>query len=440
MGDEPSSDFPLLSAAVGRSDLNFKGAPYGVLQLGEGRFLRGFSVPLFQHLSLHLKRPFKVLMVNNRMSGLSVIRGLQRQDGMYTLVTQSDRGGPHFDVMWNVVPKSVAEDWDEVVSCICDPHLTVVVTNATEAGVIPPTEAGWPKAPGDGLVSRLVLLLWERWQLLPHRALTVLPTELVSHNGRRLQTLVVRAAGEWHAPESFIRWLSVPGRFVNTVVDRIVTGMPPDPDRYWRALGYRDDFLTLGEAYARWWIEGSPEELEHLAITSLPEVQLVRDIRPYEALKVYGLNGAHVAIAAVGLREGWETVADALEDQRILSMVESYWNVMGPLVALPSHEVEAFIALTRRRFSQRWLPHRLQDIATNLPGKWRQRIEPLMDEVWKAHGRLLPPLPEISLAVAAWAAPDAAVGSSRDQELESTLLGSGTAYPSWWSSLLEEML
>lgn len=436
MGGEPSTKLPALSESATSSDLSFRRAPYGVLQLGEGRFLRGFSVPLFQHLSRQARRPFTVLMVNNRASGLPTIQGLQRQDGLYTVVTQDDQGERLCELMRNVVPKRVEENWAEVVAAVRQPNLVAIVTNGTEAGLVPVPEEKWPEPPGEGLVSRLTLLLWERWQVLPDHPLNVLPTELVSQNGRRLLTLVVDGAHKWHAPEAFIHWLVATSRFVNTVVDRIVTGMPSEPGEYWRACGYRDDFLTLGEAYGRWWIEGRPDTFPHLDLWALPEVQLVRDIRPYESLKLYGLNGAHVAIAAVGLREGFETVAEALDDRRISLMVDAYWEVVGRTVALPKAEILDFLASTRHRFGQRWLHHRLQDIAANLPGKWRQRIKPLMDEVWAAQGVLVSPLPEISLAVAAWTTRDAPPRTSCEDALARTLLGVDSEYPPWWTPLL----
>lgn len=409
-------------------------APIRVLQLGEGRFLRTFVDALFQELGR--KGPaFSVLMTNMRASGAATIEGLQRQDGLYTVVF-GDEEKIERTVIDCVMPVELKRQWSTLVEAIKTPDLTVIVTNGTEASYRAPVEESWPVPPGDGLVSRLVLLLWERWQVIPESPLWVMPTELVTHNGARLRQLVIEASARFQAAPAFQRWLQEKVRFVNSWVDRIVAGYPESARSWWDAWGYRDAYCSIAERYGRWWIErASWEPQGPLPLDRLPEVCLVDDLAPYEDLKLFLLNGAHIGLAALGLLRGYATVAQAMSDPDIAQVVNNYWRCAKGVVPLPAQEVDAFIRHLPGRFQNPYIAHQLRDIASNLAQKWRLRLQPVIWRIWEREQRIPQPLVTFTAAIGQWLALNRESANSASTPTLKQLLGLDSEEGPWLDAL-----
>ncbi len=183
------------------------------------------------------------------------------------------------------------------------------------------------------VVGMVTAALWRRWNINPSTPLLILPTELLPHNGRRLQNAVMDQARAWHLAEGFLSWISEMVSFLNTLVDRIVTGPPDPPGDWWEKLSYQDNYLTVGEHYGRWWIEAS----EGLANMPLERVSTVQFVDRLERL---------LPVENIGTKR---------------SLIEDFLNVL------------------RHRFKQEWLHHRLEDIAVRLADKWWIRVAPGLD-------------------------------------------------------------
>jgi len=118
-----------------------------------------------------------------------------------------------------------------------------------------------PEPPGDGPIAsfpgKAARLLHERWRTFqgdPRRGLILLPCELTERNGDALRDAVLRHAADWGWPEAFREWVRQHNRFLNTLVDRIVTGYPDaeQAESWFAEWGYRDAMLTTAEPYHLW--------------------------------------------------------------------------------------------------------------------------------------------------------------------------------------------
>lgn len=378
-------------------------APIRVLQLGEGRFLRTFVDPILASLSPDDGQPLRVLMTNLRSSGQSTIAALKRQEGLYTVML-ADASGVTPMVMDRVVPADLEDDWSVVVQTVRNAQLTLIVTNGTEAGLVAPWGPAWPGPPGPNLVSVMTWILWERWRAIPSAPLWVMPTELVPRNGDRLRELVCHTAAGWGTPTAFQAWLNTGPYFVNSLVDRIVAGSPPHPDAWWTAWGYRDELCSMGERYGRWWIERGAWQGSSIGWDweKAPEVRLVDDLRPYQDLKLFLLNGAHLELAAAGLLRGHMTVRQAMGDPLVWDLVQEYWTTAQPLVPLPRSETTDFVDALIERFCNPYLDHALQSIAQNMAEKWRIRFEPLLVRSWNQGGSVPAPWAKLTALVLAF--------------------------------------
>ena len=62
----------------------------------------------------------------------------------------------------------------------------------------------------------------------PDAGMLIIPTELLTDNGKKLKSILMELAEFNKLEESFIVWLDLHNRFCSSLVDRIVPGKP-DP-------------------------------------------------------------------------------------------------------------------------------------------------------------------------------------------------------------------
>lgn len=427
-------DLPWLSRAVlGGSASD---APIRVLQLGEGRFVRTFVDAIIQTLNDTGRWRGRVLMTNLRPTGADHIAQFQAQDGLFTAWLRDDRGETIVPVTV-VSPADRDREWATIRATAEAAELQAVVTNATESGYVLPPETTMPDGPSATMPGQLTALLWARYRANPETSLLLLPTELLDRNGDRLMALVQETAARWALDPRFAEWLGAHVRPFNTLVDRIVTGLPADPASYWNRLGYRDAGLSLGERYGKWWIEGDEQAFEAFPLQAAPEVELVPDLAPYHALKIFGLNGTHLLIAGLGLLRGHQTVADAMSEPWLKDQVERYWDAVRPTIPLPVAIRERFFADLATRFGQRWIGHRLEDIQVRMADKWWVRIAPVVEQYF-TRGES-PPAPVIlaTAAVAVWWGRETPAPSGDAARWLAEVLRVPDPPPGWWSRLVD---
>jgi len=194
-------------------------------------------------------------------------------------------------------------------------------------------------------------------------------------------------------------WIADNVTFPSTMVDRIVpASVAADFADVERVLGLEDRGAVVAEPFSQWVIEDvfrSPRpRWEHAGAL------LTRDVTPYETMKLRLLNGAHSALAYLGMLAGHEYVADvvAVDD------VARYVRALMDADATPTLEVPAGFDVARykddlmARFANQALRHRTEQIGMDGSQKLPQRLLGTIRDR-RASGAL----PRCAvLAVAAW--------------------------------------
>jgi fructuronate reductase len=211
---------------------------------------------------------------------------------------------------------------------------------------------------------------------------------------------VVRAMAEARGDALLLRWIERNVAFPSTMVDRIVPATArADIEAVKRDYGYADAAVVVGEPFRQWVIEdrftaGRPSWEAH-------GVTMVRDVAPFEEMKLRLLNGAHSATAYLGLLLGRETVSEAFGDSRIRGFVNGLWAEAIPtLKSVAGLDPQAYTAELAQRFGNPSLVHRTAQIATDGSQKLPQRIVASAISQLQA-GR---PADHLALALAAWMA------------------------------------
>ncbi|XID94818.1 tagaturonate reductase [Paenibacillaceae bacterium WGS1546] len=365
-------------------------APASVLQIGEGNFLRGFVDWMIHECREQGLYEGAIAVTQPRPSGKPKIDALNEQDRLYTLVVRGLEGGERVERKITVTAFAEAfdpySDWERFIRTGVSPALRVVVSNTTEAGLVYRQETLKEGEPILSFPGKIAYLLYRRYvacEGAADRGLVFLPCELLERNGDALRDAVLRYAEDWGLPEPFKEWVRAHNRFLNSLVDRIVTGYPEreQAEAWFAEWGYRDDLLCVAEPYHLWAIEAE-SELEAL----LPfrqaglNVHWVDDLKPYQQRKVRILNGAHTLMAPLGIVRGFEHVRGLMEDAEMGEFVRS--AVIGEIVpSLPydRDEMKAYADTVFERYANPFIRHRLADIAMNSVSKFGTRLLPSLE-------------------------------------------------------------
>lgn len=363
-------------SGVGEANL-----PERVLQFGTGRFLLGF---LGEFLYRANRAGAGGAAVVVQSTGCDRAELINRQGGRYTLVVRGMSEGSRVEeqrVLSGISRALCAEtQWEAILDVARSPALEIVVSNTTEAGLtrLAQDQPGEPKS----FPAKLTALLVERFRA-GLDGLVVLPCELVEANGALLQSLVEEVAASWQLQPEFSAWLKQRCMFPNTLVDRIVTGVPPESEIaiIREHSGFEDRLVTVAEPYALWAIEGSPELEERIWFArSNPAIVIAPDITRYRELKVRLLNGGHSACAALAMLSGFRTVGEAMSDPHASAFIGNLLRAeIGPTLSYDAKEVENYIAAVLDRWRNPFLEHAWRDIAAQYTAKLRARLVPTIE-------------------------------------------------------------
>ena len=104
---------------------------------------------------------------------------------------------------------NAAEQWNEILDCAHSMDIQIIISNTTEVGIqlIPEDIRHHPPKSYPG---KLLSFLYERFKAFEgsaHSGMVIVPTELVSNNGKKLESIVLELAHLNGLEEEFIEWL-----------------------------------------------------------------------------------------------------------------------------------------------------------------------------------------------------------------------------------------
>ena len=370
--------------------------PERVIQFGEGNFLRAFVDWMIHRLNNQGLFNGKVVLVQPIAEGLT--DKLNEQDGLYTLLLRGLQEGKI--VEQKEIISSVSRginpytDWNACLKCAENPDVEFVVSNTTEAGIAYDPDDRLDNTPPVSFPGKLTAYLYHRFQQFqgdPAKGMVIIPCELIDRNGDNLKAIILRLATEWKLPAAFAVWIEANNIFVNTLVDRVVTGYPKDEvqalEQY---LGYHDALIDTGELFHLWVIEGPKELAERLPFkqTGL-NVIWTDDMSPYRTRKVRILNGAHTSSVPVAFLYGLETVKEMMEHPVMGQFIRQVIaEEIVPSINLDKAMLNDFAKNVIERFENPFIKHYLLSILLNSSSKFKTRNLPSLLEYLKLNGKL----------------------------------------------------
>lgn len=333
---------------------------------------------------------------------------LTPQDGRYTLI-ERDVSGSRARVI-GALSRALCLKTDRaaILAALCAPATRIVSLTVTEKGYgldrgtggIDPAHPGiahdlaHPGAP-EGVAGLLVHALAERLDRgVP--PFTVLCCDNLPDNGHLVRSLLIDMAR--HTAPHLADHIAGEVAFPCTMVDRITPARTPATLALAREMtGHEDQAAIETEAFRQWVIEdrfptGRPAWEAGGAL-------MVRDVRPFENMKLRMLNGTHSMLAYAGFLSGHRYVRDVMADPALSRLVTRHLSAAAAtLDPLPGVDLDVYASELATRFANPHLGHETFQIAMDGTEKMPQRIlAPALDALERGQ-----PTDSFAFATAAW--------------------------------------
>jgi fructuronate reductase len=382
-------------------------APAGIVHLGLGAFFRAHGAIFVAEAMATSGGDWGVIGVSLKSPGTR--DKLRPQGWAYTTVELAPTG-ERPQVVTVLRDVLVApENPQAVLDAMVDPAIRIVSLTVTEKGYCHEPSTGRLNQSHPDIAHDLTDPLPKSAPGFIVRALaarraagiapfTVLCCDNLPENGRVLRGVVLELA-ELIDPDLAV-WIKAEVRFPSTMVDRIVPATSAqDIDRVAELAGYRDEAPVMHEPFRQWVVEGDFVNGDCPDLGAVG-VQLVKDVTPFEHMKLRMLNGTHSTLAYLGYLAGHETIAATMADPVFSAFVKRLWRseIIPALTPPEGEDLVAYADALHDRYTNPAIRHRTWQIAMDGSQKLPQRILGTIAE-GRAAGRAMSGL---TLAVAAW--------------------------------------
>lgn len=361
--------------------------PEKVLQFGTGVLLRALPDYFIDRANKQGIFNGRVVVVKSTDSDSSAF---DRQDGLYTVCVRGVENGK--TVEENIINASISRvlgaktEWQRILECAHNQEMKVVFSNTTEVG-IQLVDDNINSEPPVSFPGKLLAFLFERFKAFngsKESGMVIVPTELITDNGSKLESIVLELAHRNNLDFKFIEWLENQNTFCNSLVDRIVPGKPnaADTKKLEAELGFEDELLTMSEVFRLWAIEGDEKMKEVLSFYKADNaVVITPDITLFKELKLRLLNGTHTFNCGTAFLSGFNITRDAVTHPVYGRFTkELIQSEIAPAIpfAIDKKIKEDFANSTFERFCNPFIDHQWQSITVQYTSKMKMRNIPLL--------------------------------------------------------------
>jgi fructuronate reductase len=391
-----AANLSALPTSVARPGYDRDACGIGIVHVGIGAFHRAHMATYTDDAMAADGGDCRILGVSLRSAG--VRDQMHPQDGLYTLVERSAVGSKAriIGAVGDVI--AAHEDPEAVVAAISAPCTHIISFTITEKGYCRAPDGSLNLELNDEVSVYTYLTSGIRRRKdagLP--GLTLLSCDNLANNGAQLERLMTEYLN--HNAPDLIDWFVGNCSCPSTMVDRIVPATTEaDRAEIEVMLGMRDEAAVITEPFSQWVIEDRfagprPAWEKHGA-------QITSDVHAYENAKLRMLNGAHSALAYLGLQRGHEFVHQAITDPALALLVDKLMReeAAPSLPAAAGQDLTAYADALIARFKNPALNHRLAQIAMDgsqkIPQRWLQTLA--------FHQKHQRQCPAILSAISAW--------------------------------------
>ena len=342
-------------------------------------------------------------------SGDVLMSQLRAQDHLFTVLEKGAEGNQAIVV--GAVHECLNAKLDSLAAIIekfCEPQVAIVSLTITEKGycIDPATgkldmhntrilhDLETPTEPHSAPGILVEALHRRRERGLP--PFTVLSCDNIPDNGHVVKNAVLGMAQKRSA--ELAGWIDAHVSFPGTMVDRIVPAATETSlAEITQELGVEDPCAISCEPFIQWVVEDN-------FVAGRPEweaagVQMVKDVLPWEQMKLRMLNGSHSFLAYLGYLAGYAHINECMEDASFREAARRVMlNEQAPTLRITDVDLTAYADSLIDRFANPALQHRTWQIAMDGSQKLPQRM---LDGI-RVHLERNSAWPLLALGVAGW--------------------------------------
>ncbi|MHB9591624.1 mannitol dehydrogenase family protein [Enterobacter mori] len=342
-------------------------------------------------------------------SGDVLMSQLRAQDHLFTVLEKGAEGNQAIVV--GAVHECLNAKLDSLAAIIekfCEPQVAIVSLTITEKGYCIDPATGKldmhntrilhdlenPTEPHSAPGILVEALHRRRERGLP--PFTVLSCDNIPDNGHVVKNAVLGMAQKRSA--ELAGWIDAHVSFPGTMVDRIVPAATETSlAEITQELGVEDPCAISSEPFIQWVVEDN-------FVAGRPEweaagVQMVKDVLPWEQMKLRMLNGSHSFLAYLGYLAGYAHINECMEDASFREAARRVMlNEQAPTLRITDVDLTAYADSLIDRFANPALQHRTWQIAMDGSQKLPQRM---LDGI-RVHLERNSAWPLLALGVAGW--------------------------------------
>lgn len=359
---------------VARYDYDRAEQKIGIVHLGLGAFHRAHQAVFTDKAMAGGDRDWGIAGASLRSP--AVRAQLAPQGGLFS-VTEKMPGAERTRVIGAILDvMAVSGGADNLCTALASPDVAVVTLTVTEKGYHRRADG----APDIDAVARASNTIYHHLarafadrQRSGASGLTLLSCDNLTDNGGALEA----GLKAWldRTDPALGRWFAAECSCPSSMVDRIVPATrSSDLDEVAARLGMEDAAAVVTEPFAQWVIEdrftGRRPRWDIAGAT------FTSNVAPYETAKLRMLNGAHSALAYLGLQAKHRFVHQAIADPAIRPTVERLMRQEAArgFDPAPGQDLGAYADTLLARFANAALPHALSQIAADgsqkIPQRW----------------------------------------------------------------------
>ena len=381
----------------------------GIVHIGVGGFHRA-------HMAVYLHELMQRGNVDWGICGVGLLPGdagmrdaLKSQDGLYTVVERSAEG-ESAHVVGSIANFLLASEGKEaVIAKMADVGTRIVSLTITENGYYCNEATGELDKHNADIAHDLadladpktvygyLAVALERRYKAKQKPFTVMSCDNMQQNGTLLRKMLLSFCRQVR-PE-LAQWLADHGAFPNSMVDRI-TPRTTVADREMLAtqFGIDDAWPVVTEPFMQWVIED--EFCDGRPPWEMVGAQFVKNVEPYEMMKLRLLNASHSAMGYLGYLAGFQYIHEIIADPQFRRYIRAMMaDEVRPLLPdVPGIDLDVYCETLLTRFANPTIMDQATRICMHGSGKMPKFILPSIQDQVQRNGtiRLL------SLCVASW--------------------------------------
>lgn len=353
----------------------------GIVHVGVGGFHRAHEA---MYVDAYMNRTgdvsWGICGVGLREADRQMKSSLQAQDYLYGLMEKHADGAHSARVIGSLCDFLMASDNPTaVINKMASPETKIVSLTITEGGYNfdPSTgefivdnpdvqhDLAHPESPK--LVFGFLTAALKQRKAMGIKPFTVMSCDNIQHNGDVLKSMLLAYVNI--ADSEFANWIEQNVSFPNSMVDRITPATTQEDKDILAKLGVVDAWPVVCEPFKQWIIEdkftsGRP------AFESVG-VQFVKDVAPYEKLKLRMLNAGHSVLGLTGSLAGFDTIHSSVANSTLRDMLSSFMDeeVIPTLDEVEGIDVMEYKNILLARFANPYIKDALSRICLESSAK-----------------------------------------------------------------------